>query len=98
MKKATRIISTLASMLAGISQAFAQAYPSKPVKVIVPFSPGGGADIVARLVSQHLTQRLDQPFVVDNRGGGAASSGPRWWRSRHDARSQYRSGVCVCGP
>ena len=75
MNRATRIISTLALALAGVTQAFAQGYPAKPVRVIVPFSAGGGADIVARLVCQHLTQRLGQPFVVDNRGGGGGIIG-----------------------
>lgn len=75
MKQVTRIISTLAIALAGIGQAFAQAYPAKPVKIIVAFAPGGGADIVARLIAQHLTQRLGQPFIIDNRGGGGGIIG-----------------------
>lgn len=76
MKRVTRIVSTLAVLLlAGLSQAFAQSYPTKPVKIIVAFAPGGGADIVARLIAQHLTQRLGQPFVVDNRGGGGGIIG-----------------------
>ena len=44
-------------------------YPTKPVRVIVPFAPGGGTDVMSRAVSQRLTQRLGETFVVDNRPG-----------------------------
>ena len=47
----------------------APAYPTKPVRVIVPFAPGGGTDVMTRAVSQRLSQRLGATFVVDNRGG-----------------------------
>ena len=57
------------------SHVAAQAYPSKSVRVIVAFAPGGGADIVARLTSQKLSERLGQQFVVDNRGGASAIIG-----------------------
>lgn len=53
----------------------AQTYPIKPVRVIVPFAPGGGGDITARLVSAKFTQRLKQQFVVDNRGGAGGLIG-----------------------
>lgn len=57
--------------------ASAQAYPSQPVKLIVPYGPGGNTDIVARLFSQKLAERLGQPVVVDNRGGAAGTLGVR---------------------
>jgi tripartite-type tricarboxylate transporter receptor subunit TctC len=51
--------------------AFAQAYPAKPVTVILPLAAGTGVDVVARLFSERLSQRLGQPFVVENRPGAA---------------------------
>jgi tripartite-type tricarboxylate transporter receptor subunit TctC len=55
--------------------AAAQAYPTKIVRVIVPFAPGGGSDITARQVSAKLTEQFKQQFVVDNRGGAAGLIG-----------------------
>ena len=49
--------------------ALAQPYPSHPIKLIVPYPPGGNTDIVARMYSQKLAERLGQPVVIDNRGG-----------------------------
>lgn len=57
-------------------QALAQdAWPSRPVRVIVPFAAGGGADLVARAVSAKLQERLGRQFVIDNRPGGAGNIG-----------------------
>ncbi len=55
--------------------AFAQAYPAKPVKVIVTYAPGGANDITARIYSQILAERLKQPFVVENRPGASGITG-----------------------
>lgn len=55
--------------------ALAQTWPARPVRVIVPFAPGGGADLTARPVSQKLSEHLGQQFVVDNRGGAAGAIG-----------------------
>jgi tripartite-type tricarboxylate transporter receptor subunit TctC len=53
----------------------AQAYPSRPVRIIAPTAPGGAPDIVARLIGPWLSQRLGQQFVVENRPGGGSNIG-----------------------
>ena len=57
------------------SAAWAQTYPARPVRLIVPFAPGGGSDIFARLIGQWLSERLGQPFVIDNRPGAGSNIG-----------------------
>jgi tripartite-type tricarboxylate transporter receptor subunit TctC len=56
-------------------QVFAQAYPTKPVRVIIVFPPGGSNDVVGRIVFQKLTEQLGHQFVIENRGGAAGTIG-----------------------
>ena len=70
-----KLIWTALPALAFVVPAFAQQYPAKPVRVVVPFAPGGGSDITARQFSAKLTEALGQQFVVDNRAGAGGIIG-----------------------
>src|SRR5499427_7314168 len=67
----------LATAVASVLSQSASAldYPTRPVRVIVPVAPGGGADITARLTAQWLSERLGQQFIVENRPGGGTNIG-----------------------
>ena len=55
--------------------AVAETYPSRPIRFIVPFAPGGGGDVVGRIISQRMSERLGKAMVVDNRGGAGGTLG-----------------------
>jgi tripartite-type tricarboxylate transporter receptor subunit TctC len=70
-----RLAAGVAALPAVSQIARAQTYPSRPVRLIVPLAPAGGTDILARLMGQWLSERLGQPFVIDNRPGAGGNIG-----------------------
>lgn len=73
--KMTRLLAALAAGLVLSAPAFAQSWPTKPVRFIVPFPPGGATDISARLLSQKLNEMWGQSVVIENRGGAGGGVG-----------------------
>jgi len=71
----TRLFIAFVFGVALVAPAAAQQYPTKPVRIIVAFTPGTGIDILAREVGQQMAQRLHQPFVVENRAGASGNLG-----------------------
>ncbi len=74
IKKLLALSAAALFVLAG-SPAHAQKFPNKPVKIIVPFAPGGGADLLARVLSPKLTELWSQPVVIENRAGASGNIG-----------------------
>ena len=72
---ATLVVALGASILSAAAGAQPAAYPSQPIKIIVPFTPGGGTDLTARIVAEALTKSLNQSVVVENKPGAALQIG-----------------------
>jgi tripartite-type tricarboxylate transporter receptor subunit TctC len=70
-------VAVAAHTVGGATPAAAQAYPTRPVTIVVPFAAGGGNDIMARLIAQHLSRALGQQFVIENRAGAGGTVGAR---------------------
>ena len=66
---------TAALAAAPLSRAWAQAWPDRPITLLVPFPPGGSTDILARVVGEHLRQSMRQPVVIENRTGASGNIG-----------------------
>jgi tripartite-type tricarboxylate transporter receptor subunit TctC len=75
MRRRTRLSLLIAAVAALSAPAAAQSWPAKPVKIVVPFGPGGPADVYARVLGQELSEVLKQSFVIDNRPGAGAVIG-----------------------
>mgnify|MGYP001014780123 FL=1 len=77
LKQAFVLAATLGSItLSGVTYATTN-YPSQPIRVIVPFAPGGSTDIVARIVAQEMSKILGQSLVVENKAGAGGAIGSR---------------------
>jgi len=75
MQRREFLFGTGMALASAWSPAHAQAFPEKPIKLIVPYPPGGNTDVVGRLYAQKLAERLKQPVIIDNRGGAAGTIG-----------------------
>ena len=71
----TRLIVAIACLLGLLAPVAAQDYPQRPIRIVVSFGPGGGADIVGRILGQSLSEKLGQPVIIENRPGAAGTIG-----------------------
>lgn len=91
----THILAIAAALLVG-AQAFAQSFPAKPVKLIVAFPPGGGADTLGRIVGAALSKAWKQPVIVENKAGAGSTIGAAYVaNSPADGYTLYITGVGV---
>lgn len=93
MKRFIYIAASLVLLHAGT--ACAQPYPTKPIRLIVPFAAGGGTDIIARLIGTELTENMGQPVVIDNRGGSGGIVGTHLVAKADP--DGYTMGLCSLG-
>src|ERR1700682_3687743 len=74
-RRAVAITACVCFTVGGAGAAAFDAYPTRPLRFIVPYAPGGGGDILARSVAARLTEAWNQPVIIDNRGGGGTIIG-----------------------
>lgn len=74
--KTLTALACLGAATLATTTAFAQAYPNRPIRLIIPQAAAGGSDLVARAMADQIQQRLGQPFVIDNKPGGNEAIGP----------------------
>jgi tripartite-type tricarboxylate transporter receptor subunit TctC len=75
MKRSFPFLCTLFALMLWAAGASAQTYPSGPIRIIVPYPPGGGTDILGRQIAQKLNERWSVPVIIDNRGGASGTIG-----------------------
>jgi tripartite-type tricarboxylate transporter receptor subunit TctC len=68
-------LAAIATIVLAPALTLAQEWPTKPVKIVVPFAPGGGSDFIARYIAKRLSEELKQPFIVDNKPGAGGNIG-----------------------
>src|SRR6202011_5736152 len=74
MRKLLGVIA-VAATIAGLGEAAAQTYPSRPVTMVVPYAPGGPTDTIARIMAEHMRGSLGQPVIIENVSGAGGSIG-----------------------
>ena len=74
-KKGLKLLIAATTLWAGVALAQSGSYPNKPIKFIVPYPPGGGTDVIARIVQEPLSSNLGQQVIIENRGGAGGSIG-----------------------
>jgi tripartite-type tricarboxylate transporter receptor subunit TctC len=98
MNKILFLIAITSAILLAATLAHAQSYPSKPIRFIVPFPPGGGNDTIARLIGQKLTAATGQQVIVDNRPGAGGTIGAEAAaRAAPDGYTMFLAGVATHG-
>lgn len=81
-------------LITGAPQAHAQSYPTKPIRFVLPFPPGGGTDILGRIFAQRLSEQVGQPVVPENRGGAGGNVGMEY--AARQAPDGYS--IVICSP
>lgn len=73
--RAASVIAVMAACAGSAETAFAQSWPNRPIRMVVPYTPGGYTDLMARLVSEKMSAALGQPIVIENKPGANAAIG-----------------------